>query len=134
MIIGYPKCLRQLGHTFRTRTDTEVILHAYEEWGQECLDRFNGMFAFAIHDAPRRRLFLARDRFGIKPLHYWHAGGRLIFTSRSTATTTPSARSSRASGRSCRASAPRLTSPPACWPAQGCSRCDGRPGRSEPFS
>jgi len=73
--------LRGLGHAFRTRTDTEVILHAYEEWGQECLKRFNGMFAFAIHDAPRRRLFLARDRFGIKPLHYWHAGGRLIFAS-----------------------------------------------------
>jgi asparagine synthase (glutamine-hydrolysing) len=73
--------LRQLGHKFRTRTDTEVILHAYEEWGQECLDRFNGMFAFAIHDAPRRRLFLARDRFGIKPLHYWLAGGRFLFAS-----------------------------------------------------
>jgi len=73
--------LRQLGHKFRTRTDTEVILHAYEEWGEKCLDRFNGMFAFALHDGPQRRLFLARDRFGIKPLHYWHAGGRFIFAS-----------------------------------------------------
>jgi asparagine synthase (glutamine-hydrolysing) len=73
--------LRALGHAFRTRTDTEVILHAYEQWGEACLARFNGMFAFALYDAPQRRLFLARDRYGIKPLHYWHAGGRFAFAS-----------------------------------------------------
>ncbi|MBM4017117.1 MAG: asparagine synthase (glutamine-hydrolyzing) [Planctomycetes bacterium] len=73
--------LRSLGHTFRTRTDTEVILRAYDAWGEACLHRFNGMFAFAIYDAPARRLFLARDRFGVKPLHFRHAGPKFIFAS-----------------------------------------------------
>jgi len=59
--------LRQLGHAFRTESDTEVILAAYREWGEACLDRFNGMFAFALYDMPRRRLFCARDRYGEKP-------------------------------------------------------------------
>jgi asparagine synthase (glutamine-hydrolysing) len=65
--------LEALGHQFHSRTDTESIIHAYEEWGEECVHRFNGMFAFAIWDRPRRRLFLARDRYGIKPL-YWYCG------------------------------------------------------------
>jgi len=73
--------LRRLGHTFRTRTDTEVVLHAYQQWGEACLERFNGMFAFAVYDEPNGRLFLARDRFGIKPLHFWHAGDRFLFAS-----------------------------------------------------
>jgi asparagine synthase (glutamine-hydrolysing) len=62
--------LRQKGHIFRTRSDAEVILHAYEEYGPQCVPYFNGMFAFAIWDQPERLLFLARDRVGIKPLYY----------------------------------------------------------------
>jgi len=73
--------LEALGHRFRTRTDTEVLLGAYIEWGISCLDRLNGMWAFAIWDTRRRRLFLARDRFGIKPLYYTLKGNVLVFAS-----------------------------------------------------
>ncbi|HNP36301.1 MAG TPA: N-acetylglutaminylglutamine amidotransferase [Woeseiaceae bacterium] len=61
--------LGKLGHPFRSRSDTEVILRAYIEWGKDCVDRFNGMFAFAIHDPGKDHVFLARDRLGIKPLY-----------------------------------------------------------------
>jgi asparagine synthase (glutamine-hydrolysing) len=73
--------LRGRGHLFRSRTDTEVILHAYEEWGTECLNHFNGMWAFALWDGNQRRLFCARDRFGIKPLYYYLADKKLILAS-----------------------------------------------------
>ncbi|MCP4465153.1 MAG: asparagine synthase (glutamine-hydrolyzing), partial [Halieaceae bacterium] len=62
--------LKGLGYQFRTRCDTEVILYAWQEWGEACVERFRGMFAFAIYDARRQCVFLARDRLGIKPLFY----------------------------------------------------------------
>ncbi len=74
--------LTALGHVFRTRCDTEVIVHAWEEWGEACLDRLNGMFAFALWDERRDTLFLARDRLGEKPLYYAELGdGRVLFAS-----------------------------------------------------
>ena len=69
------------GHSFDSRTDTEVVLRAYEEWGPACLDRFNGMFAFAVWDSRERELFIARDRLGIKPLYYANIGGTFAFGS-----------------------------------------------------
>ena len=68
-------------HTFRSRSDTEVILHAYEEWGENCVKRFNGIFAFAIYDANKRQLFAARDQIGVKPFYYCWDGRRLAFAS-----------------------------------------------------
>ena len=62
--------LLALGHRFRTSSDTEVIVHAYEQWGVECVNRFNGMFAFAIVNVREKTMFLARDHLGIKPLYY----------------------------------------------------------------
>jgi asparagine synthase (glutamine-hydrolysing) len=73
--------LEAAGHVYRTRCDTETIVHAYEEWGDSCVERFRGMFAFAIWDLPRRRLLLARDRMGIKPLYWTITQGRLLFGS-----------------------------------------------------
>ncbi len=79
--------LEQLGHRFRTRSDTEVVVHAYEAWGADCVRRFRGMFAFAVAEIPDgpggpvARVFLARDRFGIKPLYYAIAGGIFVFAS-----------------------------------------------------
>lgn len=73
--------LKQKGHHFRTDGDSEVIIHAYEEYGPDCVVHFNGMFAFAIWDTRQRSLFLARDHVGIKPLYYWSNGRTLIFAS-----------------------------------------------------
>ncbi|HUP42695.1 MAG TPA: asparagine synthase (glutamine-hydrolyzing) [Thermoanaerobaculia bacterium] len=73
--------LEARGHRFRTRSDTETIVHRYEERGAGCVEDFRGMFAFALWDEPRRRLLLARDRLGIKPLYYYAAPGLLVFGS-----------------------------------------------------
>lgn len=75
------KELEAFGHTFATRSDTEVIVHAYEQWGVDCVKRLNGMFAFAIWDRKTRELFLARDHLGIKPLYYVQIENRLLFAS-----------------------------------------------------
>ncbi|MFI5282136.1 MAG: asparagine synthase (glutamine-hydrolyzing) [Candidatus Dormibacterales bacterium] len=75
------RALTSAGHRFSTQADTEVLVHAYEEWGGEMVDRLNGMFAFAIADRRKDLVFLARDRVGIKPLHYASGGGRLVFAS-----------------------------------------------------
>ncbi|MCP5140741.1 MAG: amidotransferase 1, exosortase A system-associated [Gammaproteobacteria bacterium] len=84
-IYNFPELSEQLaaaGHTFRTHCDTEVIVHAWEQWGEACVERFRGMFAFALWDRNRRTLFLARDRMGIKPLLYTlTADGLLLFAS-----------------------------------------------------
>ena len=83
-VVNAPELRRELqaaGHIFRTNTDTEVIVHAYEQWGQAAVRRLRGMFAFGLWDAPQRRLLLARDRFGIKPLYYTRAGERFAFAS-----------------------------------------------------
>lgn len=73
--------LRGYGYSFATESDTEVILAAYDKWGADCQPRFNGMWAFAIWDRQERRLFLSRDRFGVKPLMYFYDGQRFAFAS-----------------------------------------------------
>ena len=73
--------LEQKGHQFKSNSDTEVVLHAYEEWGESCLGKFNGMFAFAIWNSRNQELFLARDRAGVKPLYYYLDRNKFIFAS-----------------------------------------------------
>src|SRR5947209_3419184 len=73
--------LERAGHRFRTRCDTEVLVHGYEQWGERLWERLRGMFAVCVWDAREQRLTLARDRFGIKPLYYRHVDGELSFAS-----------------------------------------------------
>jgi asparagine synthase (glutamine-hydrolysing) len=73
--------LERRGHSFKTNSDTETIVHLYEDLGPRCVDRLRGMFAFAIWDAKRRQVLLARDRLGIKPLYYYERDGELLFSS-----------------------------------------------------
>jgi asparagine synthase (glutamine-hydrolysing) len=83
-IYNYQELMRELierGHRFRTRSDSEVILHGFEEWGPQVCERLLGMFAFAVYDRPRHRLFLARDRLGKKPLYVRRENGRILFGS-----------------------------------------------------
>jgi asparagine synthase (glutamine-hydrolysing) len=75
------KDLEELGHRFRTQSDTEVILHAFESWGEECFSRFNGQWALALWDAVTRKLLLSRDRVGVRPLYTHESGGRVWFAS-----------------------------------------------------
>jgi asparagine synthase (glutamine-hydrolysing) len=83
-IYNYRELRKQLesrGHLLTTASDTEVIVHLYEDFGEDCVHHLRGMFGFAVWDNRRRKLFVARDRLGIKPLYYTHAGGRLVFAS-----------------------------------------------------
>ncbi len=73
--------LTACGHKFIGHSDTEVVLHAYAKWGEACVDQFNGIFAFAVWEAHKRRLFLVRDRIGVKPLFFIRQGGTLLFAS-----------------------------------------------------
>ena len=75
------KNLKSKGYQFLTNSDTETILHLYEEFGLDCVNYLQGMFAFAVYDIPKRKIFLARDRLGEKPLYYWFENGKLVFAS-----------------------------------------------------
>ena len=83
-IFNYREVRQELetkGYRFRSESDTEIILASYIEWGGDCVLRLNGMWAFALYDEAASELFLSRDRFGEKPLHYYLDGGKLIFAS-----------------------------------------------------
>ncbi|MCD6419235.1 MAG: asparagine synthase (glutamine-hydrolyzing), partial [Synergistetes bacterium] len=83
-IYNFPELRKELelkGHRFYTNTDTEVVVHSYEEYGVDCLKKFNGMFAFALWDSRKKELFIARDRIGIKPLYYYYDGSKFSFAS-----------------------------------------------------
>ncbi len=73
--------LKSFGYNFCTKCDTEVILAAYERWGIECVNHFNGIWGFALYDIKRQKLFSCRDRFGVKPLYYYKTDNKLLFAS-----------------------------------------------------
>ena len=73
------KELEKLGYSFRSKTDTEVIINSFKEWGTDCFKKFNGMFALALWDKRNQALTLARDRYGIKPLYYWQNKNVFLF-------------------------------------------------------
>ena len=73
--------LSEKGHRFFSKSDTEVLLHGYREWGLDVIPKLNGMFAFAIWDKKERKLILARDRYGQKPIYFWSYSGELVFAS-----------------------------------------------------
>ena len=75
------RALEKAGHSFLGHSDTEVVLHAYAQWGSECVERFNGIFAFAVWEQNAQRLFLARDRIGVKPFFYTEWENGLLFAS-----------------------------------------------------
>lgn len=83
--LSLKKELSSLGHVFRSKSDSEVIVHAYEEWGKNCVDHLNGIFAFGIWDSKKKNLFLARDRMGVKPLYYWKDSDCFVFSSQPSA-------------------------------------------------
>ena len=107
------------GHRFHSHSDTEVILHAYEEWGADCLPRFNGMWAFAILDEKKGELFCARDRFGIKPFYYTVVDGSFLFASEIKALL---AHPEPGQNRTMRSSAPTLPGGCSTTPSGRCSR------------
>ena len=72
--------LKKLGHKFFSKTDTEVILKAYIEWGESCFHKFNGMWSLAILDTKKREVILSRDRYGVKPCYYYRDDGKFIFS------------------------------------------------------
>lgn len=80
--------LKNLGHQFQSDTDTEILLHAYQEWGQGFVNQLNGMWAFCIYDPTKNLLFISRDRYGIKPLYFYHQNKKFIFSSELQAITT----------------------------------------------
>ncbi len=83
-IYNYKELMPELiskGHIFKSKCDTEVVIHAYEEYGDECVKMFNGMWAFVIYDLKKRKLFASRDRFGVKPFYYYRDNHRFIFSS-----------------------------------------------------
>ncbi len=75
------KELQDAGHTFVSNTDSETLIHGYEQWGESLVERLRGMYAFAIWDTGKKKLFVARDIFGIKPLYYAQMNGTLMFAS-----------------------------------------------------
>jgi asparagine synthase (glutamine-hydrolysing) len=125
--------LERRGHRFATHSDTEAIVHGYEEWGDAVVERLSGMFGFAIWDARRSRLFVARDRLGIKPMYYWAHDGGLAFASelgafRALPSSAPALPRARRYSTCCSVTSPSPTpSTRACASSRRATRSRGRP-------